>query len=139
MRIANADFGYDDNNGTLVVFPLETGRLADMVRKTSDGLPKVWVFRDIQTSTKEDGFDYLTRGLRVGTFSDGKNFIADAEKLGFTVQYTGIFVPLSNGKRQSYYMGHPAGTGVFHNYPEMEIRMVRIDLPTEETLKSRLK
>ncbi|MFH0857523.1 MAG: hypothetical protein V1848_02120 [Candidatus Magasanikbacteria bacterium] len=133
MRTGKADFGYDGNNGTLVVFPLETGSFADMVRKTSDNLPTMWVFKDTQSWMDDHMnkvFDYMTRGVVSGSFQDGRNLIDELKKLGYIVEYTGVFVPFSNGKHEVYLRAYPKDDSQrIETYTERELRMARIDLP----------
>lgn len=139
------DFEYDHNNGTLALRPCADGRLKDGVLgsvvvkdgEATPGDPKVWVFKNEYTYKDQDGrtlVDHHTRGLTVGTMDDWHRFRAMAESMGFTFRSVGMYVPLSNGKRDIGKRWDKSDPSHIFDYEADEIECCRFDLPIQEQL-----
>lgn len=135
-RHTNPDLEFYTNNGTLALRVAATGRLKNIMHTLHDGTEKCWIFRQhttwIDRETSESVFDHKTRGLTVGTWDEGMAFLEACESAGLRVNYSGFFVPISNGQRQ---YGKFEDRTPFCDYDRCEILRVRIDTPTVERFK----
>lgn len=134
----NFDLEYDQNNGVLAIRPSRNGRLKSLIKSTTDGSDRVWVFKDVGTWRDEHGderIDHRARGVVNGTYEEGQTFLAMCTLLGLVVESGGFFVPFSNGQRRhgTFGDGKP-----FADYYESELKLMRWDLPTREQLKKLL-
>lgn len=135
MRI-DTDLLYCINNGTLAIQPTSTGRLAALVRTVhGTNYERVWVFGDADPWTHpETGFEFVDhhrRGVMVGTWKQGQEFLAVCKELGLVVSSGGLFVPFSNGQ---YRFGKFGDGAEMSDYAEDELRLARWDLPTRDEL-----
>ncbi|MBI4132995.1 hypothetical protein HY478_00105 [Candidatus Uhrbacteria bacterium] len=135
MRAQNPDVVYNQNNGTLAVWPTHTGRLAQFEKRTKGDEERSWVFADAHPFIDDDGYeriDHITRGVVCGTLAEGYAFLDQCRELGFTVQSGGGFVPFSNSQRRH---ATDATGKPMSDYPETELRLMRWDLPTQADLE----
>jgi hypothetical protein len=125
------------NNGTVAIRPTEHGRLAKLVKRTSDGEQKVWIFHDVTKFHDDDGdqlFDHIRRGVSVGDLEAAEKFVDMCKyDLHLCVQNVGFFVPCSNAQ-QRYGKFDDVDRTPFADYRQAELKVVRIDLPTKEQL-----
>ena len=132
------DVGYYQNNGTLAIFLGRNGTLAKISRVTKKGEEDcLFIFQDLESYTDEDGYeviDHVTRGVLVGSFQDGKDFLDMCRELGLIVKSRSVFVPFSNGRHVSGQIG--CGGEVRHtaDYFQSELRLMRWDLPSRARL-----
>jgi hypothetical protein len=132
------DFEVCSNNGTLALRPDPSGRFKGLMKTLLDGQQRCWVFGDVQTWTDENGverFDHHRRGVLVGTLSQWEGFFEMCHKLGVQIGNIGFFVPFSNGQHRAGKFGYDGKGEAFSDYTEEELRLARIDLPTESELK----
>ena len=127
------------NNSVRAYRPTETGRLKDLVRKTKDGLVRVWIFRDILPWKDDDGDERIAhhhRGLSCGIAREGLVFEHLCLELGLTVARTMFFVPCSNGEACYGEVTdlHDARVSRTAEFTEVEQKLVRWDLPTRADL-----
>lgn len=137
--MSKIDIVYGENNDTFAVYVAEEGRLAQLVKKTSAGNGRAWIFKDPKTwfdATGDERFDHGTAGLVCGTFMDGQSFLSMCRELGLNVKEDDqIRVPLSRGKTVE--ATSDEGERLL-DYAKDELRRVRKDLPTRTELMNLL-
>lgn len=148
------DLEYCQNNGVISLRPTATGRLKHLVAKgqgviylgTGEGprgdgyghgkFDRVWVFLDPFCYIDEMGnelVDAETRGLSVGTMEDWDRFCELCKKIGFILRSASFYVPLSNGKKESWV--RRSGSKETHaSHSHDEVAHCRWDLPSEAQL-----
>lgn len=133
------DLEHDYNNSILAVRPSENGRLAALVKKAG-GHDRVWCFSD----TREEPFfddagcervPHLIRGVTNGTYDEGQSFLDMCRQLKLVVQPGSFFVPFSNGARR---WGQDQDGEDMADWSLEELRLARMDLPTEQQLRELL-
>lgn len=127
-NFGNPDIEYSNNNQVIAIRPTQTGCLKDLVSLTTDANQRLWIFSDVPEWTDSQDnkiIDYQMRGVIVGNYDAGRDFINACHDAGLQCKNTNFSVPFSNGKFDSTW--HPG-----------EIRLIRIDLPTIEQIKESL-
>jgi len=143
------DFYIKSLNGVVAIWPAPEGRFVGLVKTIelhpllnfrSSVFHKCWVFKDYLEDEDFRGFDYITRGLVVGTSTELEEFKSLCRRHGIRIDKGCAgegYVPLSNGKR---IIAESISTGqsVF-GYEEFDILQCRIDIPIEADLLAVMK
>ncbi|MFH0831192.1 MAG: hypothetical protein V1895_03995 [Parcubacteria group bacterium] len=140
MFYQNPDLICGSNNGVLAIAPTKSGRLARLVKKTKAGRERVWTFSKPHVWEDEDGderIDHKDRGALTGNSADGQAFLMLCYDLGIRANYSGLYVPFSNGMRR--YGRFEEDDKPTNDYTESELKLARWDLPTRQQLEDILK
>lgn len=138
----NPDIEIDNNNGVTAVAVVRNGRLASLIKETCDHKVQVWLFSNVAEVEDDTGFsvvDHITRGVMTGNRDDLAQFLKLCERLGVKIRRGSLYVPCSNGHLRHGIFRDRFGSGDrFSDFTDEELRMVRVDLPTEQQLMTAL-